>query len=181
MASELAFRAQLILREQRELYDYWRRCAGARSMPSRDDIDPTAIPHLLPGVSLLDAEGGLDAIRYRLAGTRVRQIYGFEVTGRTVFDFDLQDKREYWRAAYHQVLSAQLPMQGAVRGPLALREHLLLFWLRLPLGDDRGKVAKILGYDAAMPSSFAWSHRGASAQEDASQASASAGRRFNKR
>lgn len=157
MSSELAFRSQLILGEQRELYDYWRRCFRSGAIPSRNDIDPIAIPHLLPGLSILDAEEGLEAIRYRLAGTRVCQIYGDELTGRAIFDLDLQNKIEYWRAVYQQVLIAKLPMQGVVRGPVAHRDHLLLFWLRLPLADESGNINKILGYDATLPSSLALS------------------------
>jgi hypothetical protein len=155
MSSELAFRAQLILREQRELYDYWRGRAGSRAMPLRRDIDPIAIPHLLPGLSLLDAEEGLERLRYRLAGTRVREIFGVEMTGRPVFDFDFEDKRDYWLSAYRQVIGDRLPMQGAIRGPLARRDHLLLFWLRLPLANEEGRVEKILGHDASLPSSLA--------------------------
>ena len=85
MTSELAFRAQVILREQGELYEYWRACAQSRPIPSRFDIDPVAIPHLLPGLSLIDARADLDSLRYRLAGTRVGEIYGAEITGRAVF------------------------------------------------------------------------------------------------
>ena len=155
MSSELAFRAQLILREQRELYDYWRASARSRPIPSRNDIDPVAIPHLLPGLSLLDAGEDLDALRYRLAGTRVREIYGAEVTGRAVFDIGFHQKHDYWRSVYRQVIENRLPMQGAVRGPAAGREHLHLFWLRLPLSGPSGAVERVLGYDAALPSSFA--------------------------
>ena len=60
MTSEFAFRAQVILREQRELFDYWRECAQSRPIPSRFDIDPVAIPHLLPGLSLIDLRSDLD-------------------------------------------------------------------------------------------------------------------------
>ncbi len=155
MASELAFRAQLILREQRELYDYWRACAQSRAIPSRFDIDPVAIPHLLPGLSLLDAGTDLDSLRYRLAGTRVGEIYGAEITGRAVFDIGFQHKRDYWRAVYRRVIDERIAMQGAVRGPAAGREHLLLLWLRLPLSGLSGAVERVLGYDAAVPSSFA--------------------------
>jgi hypothetical protein len=155
MSSELAFRAQLILREQRELYDYWRACAQSRPLPSRYDIDPVAIPHLLPGLSLLDAGDGLDSLQYRLAGTRVREIYGAEITGRAVFDVGFQQKRDYWRAVYGKVIDERLPMQGAVRGPAAGREHLFLVWMRLPLAGLSGAVERVLGYDAAVPSSLA--------------------------
>jgi len=154
MTSELAFRAQVILREQRELYDYWRACAQARPIPSRFDIDPVAIPHLLPGLSLIDARLDLDSLRYRLAGTRVGAIYGAEITGRAVFEIGFQHKREYWRSVYRKVVSDQIPMQGALRGPAAGREHLLLLWLRLPLSGLTDAVERILGYDAALPSSL---------------------------
>ena len=60
-------------------------CAQSKPIPSRYDIDPVDIPHLLPGLSLLDAGEDLDALRYRLAGTRVREIYGTEITGRGPF------------------------------------------------------------------------------------------------
>jgi hypothetical protein len=154
MSSELAFRAQLILREQRDLYDYWRRCARFSAAPSYNDIDPVSIPfHLLPGISIIEAGEGLMAMRYRLAGTRVRDIYGVEVTGRAVFDLDFATKNDYWRAAYRQVILDRIPMQGAVRGPVARRDHLVLLWLRLPLAGKCGDIKRVLGYDAALPAS----------------------------
>ncbi|MBJ7535018.1 PAS domain-containing protein [Rhodomicrobium vannielii ATCC 17100] len=155
MASEISFRAQVIMREQQELYGYWRACAQSRPLPSRFDIDPIAIPHLLSGLSLLDCGEDLESLRYRLAGTRVGEIYGAEITGRAVFDIGFQHKRDYWRTVYRSVIEDQLPMQGTVRGPAAGREHLLLIWLRLPLSGLSGKVERILGYDAAIPATFA--------------------------
>jgi len=158
MPSQLAFSAQLILREQRDLYGYWRSCAGAKPLASRYDIDPIDIPHLLPGLSLLDAGKELDTLRYRLAGTRVREIYGIEITGRAVFDAGFQHKRDYWRSVYRKVIMEQTPMQGAVRGPVAGREHLLLIWMRLPLSGLSGAIERVLGYDAALPIAFQSSH-----------------------
>lgn len=155
MPSELAFRAQLVLREQREIFDYWRNCARGRKMPARSDLDPVAIPHLLPGLSLLHVEPGTNNAHYRLAGTRVREIYGMEVTGKRIFDLDFRGKTQYWRAAYRRVIVDGVPMQGAVRGPVAGRDHLVLFWLRLPLGEENGPVDRILGFDAAVPLSLA--------------------------
>jgi hypothetical protein len=154
MPSELAFRAQLILREQRELYGYWWSCAQSRPMPSRYDIDPIDIPHLLPGLSLLDAGKHLTLLRYRLAGTRVREIYGTEITGRGVFESTLQHKRDYWLSVYGKVIGEGMAMQGTVRGPVAGRDHLLLIWMRLPLSGLSGDVERVLGYDAALPVSY---------------------------
>jgi hypothetical protein len=157
MTTELAFRAQLIMREQRELYGYWRACAQSRAIPSRFDIDPVAIPHLLPGLSLLDTGTDLESLKYRLAGTRVAEIYGADITGRAVFDVGFQKKRDYWRSVYRRVIDEQTPMQGLVRGPATGREHLLLLWLRLPLSGLSGAVERVLGYDAAVPSNLSFS------------------------
>ena len=163
MPSELALRAQHILREQRDLYGYWRACAGARPVPSRYDIDPVDIPRLLPCLSILEAAKGLESLRYRLAGTRVREIYGTEITGRAVFDGALQHKREYWYSVYRRVMEEQTAMQGAVRGPVSGRDHLILIWMRLPLAGLSGAVEHVLGYDAALPASL---HLSAAQEED---------------
>lgn len=156
MLSELAFRAQLVIREQRELFDYWRACAKGTSMPSRASISPASIPALLPGISILDAGSRPDEIIYRLAGTRLRDIFGREVTGRSVFDLEFGEKRNYWLAVYRRVIEEKVPMQGAIKGPVADRDHVVLFWMRLPLSDDGAAVNKILCHDVTLPVSVAY-------------------------
>jgi hypothetical protein len=156
MLSELAFRAQLVIREQRELFDYWRACAKGTSMPSRANINPASIPALLPGISILDAGKQPDEIIYRLAGTRLRDIFGREVTGKSVFDLEFGEKRNYWLAVYRRVIEERVPMQGAIKGPVADRDHVVLFWMRLPLSDDGVAVNKILCHDVTLPVSVAY-------------------------
>ena len=156
MLSELAFRAQLVIREQRELFDYWRACAKGISMPSRASISPASIPALLPGISILDAGSRPDEIIYRLAGTRLRDIFGREVTGKSVFDLEFGEKRNYWLAVYRRVIDERVPMQGAIKGPVADRDHVVLFWMRLPLSDDGVAVNKILCHDVTLPVSVAY-------------------------
>jgi hypothetical protein len=156
MLSELAFRAQLVIREQRELYDYWRGCAKDGGLPSRASINPVAIPSLLPGISILDAGDRPENVIYRLAGTRLREIFGKEVTGKSVFDLEFGEKRNYWLAVYRKVIEEKVPMQGAIKGPVADRDHMVLFWMRLPLSDDNSAVNKILCHDVTLPVSIAY-------------------------
>ncbi len=155
MLSELAFRAQLVIREQRELFDYWRSCAKGRPLPSRADINPAAIAALLPGISILEAASQTRLI-YRLAGTRLRDIFGQEVTGKSVFDLELGEKQGYWHTVYRKVVEERMPMQGAVKGPVVDRDHVVLFWLRLPLADDGQIVNKVLCHDVTLPVSVAY-------------------------
>lgn len=152
--SQLSIQSQLVLREQQDVYEYWRDSAGGRPMPQRADIDPVAIPYLLPKLSIIDVPDDGSGLRYRLAGTRLRDAYGCEVTGKRVFGLDFGVKRAYWLEAYNQVIAGGQPMQGSVRAPVSGRDHLILLWLRLPLGVP-GRVEKIFGYDAVLPFSVA--------------------------
>ena len=144
----LAFRAQLVVPEQRQLYDYWIACGGTKDMPVRSDINPADIPRLLPYLSLIDVDDELDRSKVRLAGTRLRDVYDREVTGLSLGDIDFGQKRDYWMAAYRRAAIDGKPSQGIVRGPRVNKEHLVQYWIRLPLADASGKrVSMVLCLD----------------------------------
>lgn len=144
--TQAAFRAQLIIAEQRELYDYWLSLAGNRHMPDRGEIDPCHFHRLLPFISILERAEDR-RMRVRLAGTRLRDIYEREITGLFLDELDWGDKREYWAAVYDHVKTTCRPAQGAVRGPRTNKDHLVQFWLRLPLSLENVPGAMILCHD----------------------------------
>lgn len=142
----LSFRAQLVLPEQRQLYDYWVNRAAGRPMPERADIHPSHFPKLLPNISLVAVEDG--CCRVRLAGTRLREAYDREITGLNVEDLDWGDKRDYWLASYRRAIEEGKPAQGVVRGPRTNKEHLVQYWLKLPLHRlSGGNVVMLLCLD----------------------------------
>ena len=149
MLSDCAFRAQLAIQGQRDLFDYWLKSAGARSMPARADLDPLKVPRLLPHLGLIDLRQGFDQGLFRLAGTRLREVYGKEITGRRLEEVFSGDCAAYWHGIHSRVAAEAMPAQGVVRGPAQGREHILLFWLRLPLSDDGVHVDRILCHDVA--------------------------------
>jgi hypothetical protein len=64
----------------RDLYGYWDRQRGTRTVPDRMDIDPSAIPRVLADTFLLGSETGGDMF-FRLAGTRVCALFCREMKG----------------------------------------------------------------------------------------------------
>jgi hypothetical protein len=144
-------RAQLVVPEQRQLFDYWLEKAAGREMPDRQDISPAHFPRLLPYISLIDVEGHSGPFRIRLAGTRLRDVYDREITGLTLEDLDWGDKRDYWLQAYRHIIDLGKPAQGVVKGPRVHKEHLVQYWLRLPMTVGRNGVRMILSYDAFLP------------------------------
>jgi hypothetical protein len=150
-SAHAAFRAQLVIPEHRQLYDYWIDKSAGRRMPERRDISPAHFPRLLPFVSLVEVAADTGRYRIRLAGTRLRDVYDCETTGLYLDELDWGDKRDYWLAAYHRIASEGKPAQGAVRGPRTQKEHLVQFWLRLPLAMELDRVGMILCHDAFVP------------------------------
>ena len=74
-----------------------------------------------------------------------------ELTGLYLDDYDWGGKRDYWHAVYHHLTITRLPAQGVLRGPRLNKEHLVHFWLRLPLSHAGNPAAMILGHDILVP------------------------------
>ncbi|MBI2720391.1 MAG: PAS domain-containing protein [Rhizobiales bacterium] len=145
---QIAFRAQLVVPEQRQLYDYWLERSSDRAMPDRRDIHPAHFPRLLPNISLIEIDPLNGGCRIRLAGTRLRDVFDREITGLSLDDIDFGEKRDYWMAAYQRTIEEGKPTQGVVRGPRVNKEHLVQYWLKLPLCRDGGPgVGMILCLD----------------------------------
>jgi PAS domain len=152
-----AFRAQLVVPEQRQLFDYWLSKARSTGMPCRADINPTEIPRLLSGISLIEVAPELMGSRIRLAGTRLREAYDREITGLCLSDMEWGARDGYWTAAYERVVLEGLPSQGVVMAPSPRKDHLVQYWLRLPLqcqnSPGRTKTGMVLCYDTFMAAS----------------------------
>lgn len=132
----------------RELWAYWRsRHRGARP-PGRKDIDPVAIPHLLPYVMLLDVLDGPTAdppdFRFRLVGTHITLIHRMDNTGKRVSEAFHGDERATVLRLYRRTASECAPI--AYRGrPVRVDGRVLDYEiLHLPLLDARERVNIVL-------------------------------------
>ncbi len=64
----------------RALYEYWDTVRGRRTMPSRQDIDPAAIPKILPYIIMYNVVVGT-GYTVRLVGEEVVNFVGRNLTG----------------------------------------------------------------------------------------------------
>ncbi len=148
----MAIRAQLMLPEQRQLFDYWYDRLTDFSLPLRADINPVHFPRLLPGISLVDVAEDIGQSRVRLAGTRLRDIYDREITGLSIDQIGWGDRHDYWMTAYQHTIAKRIPTQGILRGPVVHKEHLVQYWMKLPLTRSGGNnVDMILCLDCFVP------------------------------
>lgn len=89
------------------LYDYWDGLRAGRMAPLRLEIDPSRIGAILPEIFLLERTDAATYC-YRLAGTRLCEMFGTELRGTNILDG--------WNATDRAVLARSLRVtceQGA--------------------------------------------------------------------
>ncbi len=128
----------------KSLYAYWNSVRADRVAPQRFDIDPAGISALLPYTFILER---LDAenFRYRLAGTRICDIFGSELRGTNFLDgWAAMDRLPLLRQ--FSILTGQgaaiiMHLKLATFGEASVECEALL----LPLLHTRGTIDRILG------------------------------------
>ena len=148
------WRDVLLTREQctsakaKRLYEYWDGLRAGRKMPSRRDVDPTAIWPLLPNVHLSDWFANPDRVRYRLAGTELVASIGREISRRWLSEFhtDPHDLAETL-VLYRKVAAAAEPIFGSTIAT-DLRVGVDHFeWVLCPLSENGIDVTGFIGLE----------------------------------
>lgn len=124
---------------------YWRSKLAGRRMPSRKDIEPTEVPHLLANMVLVDVSHDPLDFKYRLIGTAIVDRIAFDYTGKRFAELEHQQPgSKVWETAV-RVCSDQAPLISNI--PYVGPDQ----WVRgyrdlyLPLSDDGRQVNMIMG------------------------------------
>jgi hypothetical protein len=134
-----AFRSALARPEHRQLFDYWESLCGENGLPSRSAFSPHHVRRLLPAISLIDVTDPLMQSTVRLAGTKLRELYGREITGLPLSDvIDCSDRSQ----AFGRAVEAGEPQHGKTPTDSGFQH-----WLKLPLCGNSDKVAMVLCLD----------------------------------
>lgn len=127
--------------ELETLLAFWERLRGQRSIPSRRDLDISALKPWLGHLMLLDALGN-GRFRYRVYGSNVAALFGRDLQGQEVDELP-PDVREEVRQDYLQVATSRAARFGILERVIADKMH-KFGKLTLPLSDDGEAVTKLL-------------------------------------
>ena len=110
---------QVRSRHIRRFEAYWQAKRGDRAMPWRRDIDPAELKPILPWMLVVEIEPEPFRVLYRLAGTKVVEMNGIELTGRYLdtLDDDGANFTAQGIAAYRQAWTSGQPVYGCYRWP----------------------------------------------------------------
>lgn len=133
----------------RPLYLYWAAARQDKLMPSRADIDPITIPRqLLPNITLMDVISSPIRFRYRLMGTAVTEMLGFDWTGRYVDELPGAGEIVHRQCADTVTLGKPaVHFSDSKKYDPSLMQHKSLRYERLllPLSDGGQSIAMMLG------------------------------------
>ena len=124
-----------------ELFQYWEKIKGGKSMPARKDFRPADVPRLLPHIVMVDVEHDTGRFLTRLVGTETVKAMGVDLTGRYVNDIPSMSvvlDRYLW------VIEKKIPYIFAGKMAWSEKSYLDYFALGLPLSEDDEKVDIIM-------------------------------------
>ena len=130
---------------QRSLVDYWCLLRGAESVPSRESVDPGHLRSMLASISIVEFDES-GAGRFRIAGSRLRDLLGFEARGHRVEDV-VGTAAETFALGLSAAIDREVPVGGVIESGTQLHA-----WLRLPLAGPDGRICQVLCHDEALAS-----------------------------
>lgn len=153
-AAESRFLEQVDDARLRDLYRYWDELRGERFAPAYAEVDPVAIPKLLPHLLVAEVETGPGGRRYRfrLCGTEVEANFGCAMGGRTVDELARGAYRKYMEGLYARLVDTG----SALYSVSAYHDRSLQTKrLMLPLSSDGRSVDMVLSAQVFFRSSAA--------------------------
>lgn len=130
---------------QRSLVDYWCLLRESGDVPSRESIDPGHLRSVLASISIVEFDES-GAGRFRIAGSRLRDLLGFEARGRSVEEV-AGTAAETFALGLSAAIERAMPVGGVIESGEQLHA-----WLRLPLAGPDGRISQVLCHDEVLAS-----------------------------
>lgn len=129
---------------QRQFLAYWRKQAGDRIAPRRQDWDVLHVPTLMPHVVIFDVLREPLDFRYRLVGTVVREMSAREYTGMKLSEIEGRGPDSTIWSALDGVRVGREPAFQSIPYVGPKKDFLKLNNLFLPWVDDNMETCMIL-------------------------------------
>lgn len=131
----------------RQLEAWWQAKRGSRAMPDRSDVEPTELKALLPYLLISECLHDPFNVRYRLIGTVVANITGFDITGHDLASLLPPDVTEDWMGHYRRVYETKLPVFGRTTVPTIHGDPFTYEFAIFPLSKDSDTVAQFIAVE----------------------------------
>lgn len=126
----------------RQAFAYWNSARRGRAMPARADIDPLDLKVCLGWICMIDVLPA-HRFRYRLDGSKLAEITGFDLTGKYVDQIESADYRQLAELVYGRVVATKQPL---FLGNMEdwLQRGFFMESVTLPLSEDGQTVTTLM-------------------------------------
>ena len=127
----------------RSLCDYWQKIKGADLVPSRSALRPADLVHLLPNLLIFEYRDSGKLV-CRLAGTRLAEKWGIELTGTNLLDYYDKNNRAHAELVFNEL--RRQPCGLCVRQKLLSRHNspFVVELIFLPLRGHEGEISQLI-------------------------------------
>lgn len=135
--------ADLPLEELRVALRYWQQLPMVDGVPDELRIDPYRLRRALGYLMLIDIGAGPNDFRYALYGSKIAEVAGFDMTGKTVWQVATSSAvQTFFAACYRAAREARCPVYTVHKAPPSITAS---HWHRLilPLGEN-GTIKRFL-------------------------------------
>jgi len=133
-------------RISREFHAYWQSLARQRGgIPLREDFNPGDIPRLLPQLFIVEKIKDTGRFFFRLSGTGIREIMGFENTGHFLDELLHGEDLKAVSAMFDQVLEQGVCIRSIEGLTYSDRSYVRVEIVRLPLCKAAGDCRLVIG------------------------------------
>ncbi len=129
--------------ELRTVLRYWRDLPCSGGIPDVLKVEPDRLLPALGYIMLVDVGEGDDDFRYALYGSKIAEVSGFDMTGKSIWDIPTTSPVQiFFAACYMAARRLKRPIYSVHEAPPAIT---VSHWHRLilPLGKD-GEVRRFL-------------------------------------
>jgi hypothetical protein len=127
-----------------ELYSYWNRLRGARLSPSREDIDPSEIRHILADTMILEVDDERQ-FPVRVSGSRLNALFLDELKGHSFVGLFAAEERVAASEMAAAVVDGARPIVAGLIAEQADEPPAHLELLLLPLRHHGQTHSRVLG------------------------------------
>jgi hypothetical protein len=137
---------QLVSERLVGVLDAWKRTAGDRMAPKREEITPSLLRTALPWIWMIDVIDGGKDFRFRIAGERVIQFMGRRYAGELLSENLENPFFQRMRGILVECRDRKKPVAvGPVRSNLKGKEFFEMEIVVMPLSEDGQHVTTLFG------------------------------------
>ena len=132
--------------EIEEFASYWRQLPRLKGVPLRSDFNPAEVSHILPDISIYEFDPAGE-INIRLAGTRMVETFGQEITGNNFVDFWPSEYQDNVKETFKTMLTTPCGLLVKIIGITDSGKETSGYSVGFPLRDNNEECNLLIFYN----------------------------------